>query len=85
MNTDPEGILTLAEVADYLKISPSTAWRWCKQRRIPGFQIGRSWRVRQTDLDALINQSKIQNPNQGIPPYGPHPLAMGMLEHEEQS
>lgn len=58
MNRDPDAILTLAEVAEYLKISPSTAWRWCKQKRIPGFQIGRSWRVKQSDLDLLINTSK---------------------------
>ncbi len=58
MTHDPEAILTLSDVAGYLKISPSTAWRWCKQGRIPGFQIGRSWRVKQCDLDILINQSK---------------------------
>jgi excisionase family DNA binding protein len=62
MTHDPEAILTLSDVAGYLKISPSTAWRWCKQGRIPGFQIGRSWRVKQCDLDVLIDQSKLAHP-----------------------
>jgi excisionase family DNA binding protein len=62
MNHDPEAILTLSEVAAYLKVSPSTAWRWCKQGRIPGFQIGRSWRVKQCDLDSVIDQSKALHP-----------------------
>lgn len=61
MNHDPDAILTLAEVADYLKVSQSTAWRWCKNGKIPGFRIVRSWRVKQADLDVLINESKIQH------------------------
>ncbi len=58
MNANTEIILTIVEMANYLKISPSTAWRWCKQNRIPAFQIGRSWRIKQTDLDMVIEQNK---------------------------
>lgn len=74
MSHDPEAILTLSDVAGYLKISPSTAWRWCKQGRIPGFQIGRSWRVKQCDLDILINQSKLSHPDD---------KALGLTMHSE--
>jgi excisionase family DNA binding protein len=43
-------LLTVREVAAYLRISRVTAWRWCQQGVIPAFRIGRSWRIRRDDL-----------------------------------
>lgn len=34
-------LLTTAEVAAYLKLSQRTAWRWCKDGRLPAFKVGR--------------------------------------------
>lgn len=49
-------ILTVAEVARYLRVSETTVWRWCTSGKLPAFRIGRSWRVRRTDLDDTISQ-----------------------------
>ncbi len=43
-------LLTVKEVADYLRVSRVTAWRWCQQGIIPAFRIGRNWRIRREDL-----------------------------------
>jgi excisionase family DNA binding protein len=43
-------LLTVKEVADYLRVSRVTAWRWCQQGVIPAFRIGRTWRIRRDDL-----------------------------------
>jgi excisionase family DNA binding protein len=43
-------LLTVREVAAYLRVSRVTAWRWCQQGVIPAFRIGRSWRIRRDDL-----------------------------------
>lgn len=43
-------LLTVKEVADYLRVSRVTAWRWCQQGVIPAFRIGRNWRIRREDL-----------------------------------
>jgi excisionase family DNA binding protein len=43
-------LLTVREVAAYLRISRVTAWRWCQDGIIPAFRIGRSWRIRRDDL-----------------------------------
>jgi excisionase family DNA binding protein len=47
---------TAEEAAAYLRVSLYTVWRWCKQGRLPAFQIGRSWRIRKDKLDALIKE-----------------------------
>ncbi|MDX1521293.1 MAG: helix-turn-helix domain-containing protein [Anaerolineae bacterium] len=52
-------MLTIAEVAAYLKLSRRTAWRWCKNGRLPAFRVGRQWRVAQSDLlDFVQRQSR---------------------------
>jgi excisionase family DNA binding protein len=43
-------LLTVKEVAGYLRVSRVTVWRWCQQGVIPAFRIGRNWRIRRDDL-----------------------------------
>jgi excisionase family DNA binding protein len=49
-----EELLTTSEAAAYPKTSQYTIWRWCKEGRLPAFQLGREWRIRKTRLDQLI-------------------------------
>lgn len=51
-------MLTVAEVAAYLKISPTTVWRHCVQGKLPAFRVGRQWRVERHDLDVWISALK---------------------------
>jgi excisionase family DNA binding protein len=50
-------ILTVQEVADYLKVSRTTVWRWCSTGKLPAFKIGRGWRVRWADVQDAIRQN----------------------------
>lgn len=52
MNTDE--ILTVKELAAYLKIAEKTAYRFASDGRIPGFKIGGSWRFRKNEIDSWI-------------------------------
>lgn len=56
--SDKLAILTVAEIATYLKISPTTVWRHCVRGTLPAFRVGRQWRVKRHDLDVWINASK---------------------------
>jgi len=47
-------ILTVQEVANYLKVSRTTVWRWCNQGKLPAFKIGRGWRVRWGEVEKLF-------------------------------
>jgi len=47
----PDNILTLAEVAEYLRVSRSTIDRLVKARKIPTFKIGSIWRFNLEHID----------------------------------
>ena len=49
-------ILTLKEVAIYLKLNEKTTYRLASESKIPGFKIGGSWRFRKSDIEAWIDQ-----------------------------
>ena len=51
-------ILTLKEVAAYLKLTEKTAYRLVSEGKLPGFKVGGSWRFKRDDLDAWIEESK---------------------------
>jgi len=51
-----EQLLTAEEVAAYLRVSRATVWRWCQEKRLPAFKIGREWRIHQGALDRLIRE-----------------------------
>jgi excisionase family DNA binding protein len=47
-------LLTVKEVAAYLRVSRVTVWRWCRQGIIPASRVGRTWRIRRDDLLHLL-------------------------------
>ncbi|NVK30196.1 MAG: helix-turn-helix domain-containing protein [Gammaproteobacteria bacterium] len=51
-------ILTVKEVADYLKLAEKTAYRLAAEGRLPGFKVGGSWRFKKDDLQQWIEQQK---------------------------
>ncbi|GGF34716.1 DNA-binding protein [Halobacillus andaensis] len=49
-------ILTISQVADYLQISEMTTYKLVQEGKIPGFKIGRHWRVKLEDLRAHLSK-----------------------------
>ena len=47
-------VLTVKEVASYLRVSRVTVWRWCQRGVIPASQVGRNWRIRRGDVLQLF-------------------------------
>ncbi|MGE4169861.1 MAG: helix-turn-helix domain-containing protein [Candidatus Margulisiibacteriota bacterium] len=54
MDTD---ILTVKDVAAYLKLNEKTAYRLAASGKIPGFKIGGTWRFRKKDIDRWIEEN----------------------------
>jgi excisionase family DNA binding protein len=53
--SEPEGeVLTLDEVAAYLKAGKRTVYRLAAEGKLPGFKFGGTWRFRRSDLDEWI-------------------------------
>ena len=56
--TDAENeILTLEEVAVYLKAGKRTVYRLAQKGDIPAFKLGGTWRFRRSELDSWIASS----------------------------
>ncbi|MCG8463345.1 MAG: helix-turn-helix domain-containing protein [Xanthomonadales bacterium] len=51
-------ILTLKEVADYLKLAEKTAYRLAAEGQLPGFKVGGSWRFKKDDIEDWIAEQK---------------------------
>ena len=51
-------ILTLKDVAQYLKLAEKTAYRLAAEGRLPGFKVGGSWRFKASDIEIWIEEKK---------------------------
>ncbi len=60
-HTMPDKILTLKELAEYLKLTEKTAYRLAAEGKLPGFKVGGSWRFKLVDIEAWIEFKKIKN------------------------
>jgi len=48
-------ILTIEEVATYLRVSERTVYDWVAKGELPGGKIGTSWRFRRGDIEKWVN------------------------------
>jgi len=44
-------VLTIKEVAEYLKVNERTIYRLAASNELPGFRVGNAWRFKRSDLD----------------------------------
>jgi excisionase family DNA binding protein len=61
-------ILTVRELAEYLKIAEKTAYRFASEGKVPAFKVGSAWRFKKSEIDSWIKQqsegSSIRKDNQ---------------------
>ncbi len=56
-------ILTLKEVAAYLKLAEKTAYKLAAEGKLPGFKVGGSWRFKESDIEHWIEEKKNKEAN----------------------
>ncbi len=44
-------IMTLEEVAEYLRLKPQTIYTWAQEKKIPGAKLGKEWRFKKSIID----------------------------------
>jgi PTS system nitrogen regulatory IIA component len=49
-------IMTIEEVAKFLKLKPQTIYTWAQNGKIPAAKIGKEWRFRRDLVDAWFDQ-----------------------------
>ena len=65
MNTAANSVMTVKEVADYLRVNQRTVYRLAVDKKLPGFKVGTTWRFKRADIDRWIDAQ----------------AAAGMLDH----
>ncbi|MCL6507835.1 MAG: helix-turn-helix domain-containing protein [Bryobacteraceae bacterium] len=53
-----EKLLTLEEVADYLRLSKDTVYRLANTGKLPASKVGNQWRFRKEDVDQWLERNK---------------------------
>ncbi|TET32848.1 MAG: DNA-binding protein [Planctomycetota bacterium] len=60
MTENSGNVLTIEELADYLKISKSTLYKLAQNGVLPGIKVGRHWRFHKDAVDEWLKN----HPNQ---------------------
>jgi excisionase family DNA binding protein len=53
-----EQIMTVKDVASYLKLNERTVYRMATSAKIPAFKVGTSWRFKREDIEEWIEEQK---------------------------
>ncbi len=56
--SSPDSVMTIVELAKYLKISRSTLYKLAQEGKLPGQKVGRHWRFHRDAVDAWLKQRR---------------------------
>lgn len=65
MEEKPNQVLTIDELASYLKISKSTLYKVVREGNIPSQKVGRHWRFRKEAIDRWLEETRVNTPETG--------------------
>jgi excisionase family DNA binding protein len=66
-----EEFLTVAEVAEMLKLNQQTVRNWIDQGSLPAVRVGRRVRIRRSDLERVLEEGYTTPPPDDQPQPGP--------------
>ena len=52
-------IMTIEEVATYLRLKPQTIYKWAQEKRIPATKLGKEWRFRKSLIDRWLDDQML--------------------------
>jgi excisionase family DNA binding protein len=52
-------VLTLAEVAEFLRVHPTTVYRLLYKDQIPAFKVGSEWRFNQESVESWVKNLEV--------------------------
>ena len=80
-------LLTVDEVADILRTTPNTIYRWLRSGKMAGVKIGKEWRIDQKTLEMMLKSHRdVAPPDESyldkIHPQHDHVLVVTSNSHE---
>ncbi len=61
MTTAADDVMTVKEVAEYLRVNQRTVYRLAVGRKLPGFKVGATWRFKRADINGWIAAQSTAN------------------------
>lgn len=59
-NTSDVEILTIKQIAEFLRVTDRTIYRLAAAKKIPAFKVGGTWRFSRADIDSWIKQQSME-------------------------
>ena len=53
--SNDDKIMTLEEVADYLRVKHQTIYTWAQEKKIPAAKLGKEWRFKKSMINQWFN------------------------------
>jgi excisionase family DNA binding protein len=50
-------VMTIGDLATYLKLSKSTLYKICQEGKVPGQKVGKHWRFRKAVIDQWLGDT----------------------------
>jgi excisionase family DNA binding protein len=58
------GLMTIDDLADYLKVTRRTIYEWLKQEKLPAIKLVGQWRFKKEKIDAWLEGQSRQTPGE---------------------
>lgn len=60
MQTNTNEVMTIDELAAYVKVSKSTLYKLVQNGKVPGQKIGKHWRFRREAIDRWLDAESVE-------------------------
>jgi len=71
MADNEDDFLTVAEVAERLRLNQQTVRNWIDQGSLPALRVGRRVRIKRSDFDRLVSDGYRSGAREEVTPAGP--------------
>ncbi|HUU20062.1 MAG TPA: helix-turn-helix domain-containing protein [Sedimentisphaerales bacterium] len=61
MKEENPQLMTVEDVAEYLRIKSSTVYEWASNGKLPGVKIGRLWRFERSEIEKWVRENRQGN------------------------
>lgn len=55
MSSEPQQVMTIDELAEYLQVGKSTLYKLAQEGKVPGQKVGKHWRFRKEAIDRWLD------------------------------
>ena len=58
MKEENPQLMTVEDVAEYLRVKPSTVYEWASSSKLPGVKVGRLWRFERSEIEKWVRENR---------------------------